>query len=124
MATSLKLSNTADGKRVTFTWGADGNPVFDDSAGELVLSLLNEGAWWADRVGKRQSKIGTVKTRDALTPGRLVQYARDALQPAIDDKRLRSVDPSASASGSGYVLRVAYVTGSGVSGEVSQPLGV
>jgi len=122
MPRNLKLSNAPDGKHVTFTWGADGNPVFDDNEAECVLSLLMERPWFSDPAGKRQSKIMDVKSVDASTPGLLETRARDALQPAIDDKRLKSVSPVAIPSGLGYELRVGYVTGRGVRGEVSVPL--
>lgn len=124
MPRNLKLANAPDGKRVTFTWGADGNPVFDDSEAECVLSLLMEKPWISDPAGKRQSKIMDVKSIDASTPGLLESRARDALQPAIDDRRLKSVDPVVTRLGLGYELRVKYVTGRGASGEVAVPLSV
>ena len=124
MPANLKLANTTDGKRVTFSWGSDGNPQWDDAQSECVLSLLNELPWFADRVGKRQSKLPTVKTIDANTASKLQQFARDALQPAIDDGRLRSVAPRVATSGSGYVITVSYVTAAGVSSSVSKNLSV
>jgi phage gp46-like protein len=108
--------------RVTAQW-VNGNPVFDDSMSEVVLSLLVElPGWFADHQKKRQSKLSTVKTVDSSTQGKIEQYARDALQPAIDDRRLRSVAPAAMPNGLGFILTVAYVTGTGKASSVSVPL--
>lgn len=119
----LKLVDAGNG-RVTVEW-QNGNPIFDDSQAEAVLSLLMEPAgWFGDRSKKRRTLIPTVKARDASTPQRLEQYARDALQPAIDDGRLASVTPKVTPSSTGYVLAVGYVTGGGAEGSVSIPLKV
>lgn len=119
----LALVDAGNGK-LTVKWDATGNPAFDDSQGETVFSLLMESPWFGDRQKKRRSKISTIKTNDSSTPGRLVQYAKDALQPAIDDGRLKSIVPSVQRSGSGYLLAISYVTGSGKQSAISIPLSV
>ena len=119
----LALADNGKGK-LTFAWGADGNPKFDDSQVETVMSLLLESPWFGDRAKKRRTLIPTVKTKDASTPGRLAQYARDALQPAIDDGRIKSMAPTVEPSGIGYSLRVSYVTGTGKQASVNLPLSV
>lgn len=121
--TQLALVDAGNG-RVTIQW-AHGNPVFDDSQDETVLSLLVESpGWFGDRAKKRRSLLPSVKTRDSSTPSKIEQYARDTLQPAIDDGRLRSVTPTATALPSGYQLTVQYVTGDGKTGAVTVPLTV
>ena len=118
---SLSLANTGTGK-VTMQW-VNGNPVFDDSQQEAVMSLLIEPAgWYGDTGKKRRTQIPTIKTKDASTVGNLISYAKDALQPLIDDGRLLSADPSVNTSGSGYTLKVNYVTSSGKRYAVSVPL--
>lgn len=109
----LALADAGNG-RVTVRWSG-GNPVFDDDQRETVLSLLLESpGWFGDSGRKRRSQIPTVTTKDAATPGRLAQYAKDALQPAIDDGRLRSVDSvDVQPAGSGYLVVVGYTTGTG-----------
>ncbi len=110
---NLALRDAGNGKLTPY-WGPDGNPVYDDSEAELVFSLLCELAgWFADQQKVRQSKLPTIKSKDAQTGKLIEQYALDALQPGIDSGRLRSVSPSASPSGSGYLLTVNYVTASG-----------
>jgi phage gp46-like protein len=116
----LALTSAGNG-RVTVQWSG-GNPVFDDSAGEVVLSLLLEGPWFGDRAKKRRSRLPTVKTNDSSAPGRIVEYAKDAIQPAIADGRIQGITPSVQPSGSGYLLTVAYVTRNGVAGSISVPL--
>ncbi len=113
----------ASNGKVTVQWDVTGNPVFDDSQTETVLSLLLElPGWYADTLKKRQSKLSTVKTKDSSTKGRLEEYARDALQPAIDDGRLQSVSPVATPSGSGYQLAVSWVTAAGKAYSLPTPL--
>lgn len=119
----LALANTGTGK-VTMQW-VNGNPLFDDSQQEAVFSLLMEPAgWFGDSSKKRRTQIPTIKTKDASTPDKLIEYAKDALRPLIDDGRLLSVTPSVSPSGLGYLLRVDYVTGSGKRYAVTVPLSV
>jgi phage gp46-like protein len=121
---NLALTDAGNG-RVTVVWGADGNPVFDDALGEVVFSLLLETAgWFGDHGGKRRTLLPTVKVRDSSTPGKLEEYARDALQVAIDDGRLRSVSPTVQPSGLGFLLTVAYVTSAGRESSVTVPLTV
>ena len=110
--------------KLTVQW-VNGNPAFDDAESEAVFSLLMEPAgWYGDKAKKRRTLIPTIKTKDGGTAGRLEQYARDALQPLIDDGRLRSVDVTVAESGSGYMAAVAYVTGRGKTGALSVPLSV
>lgn len=120
MALQLALTDAGNG-RVTVKW-ANGSPLYDDSQDETVLSLLMESPWFGDRMKKRRSLLRTVKTNDGGTPGQLVEYARDALQPAIDDGRLASVDPVVTPSGNGYNLTVRYTTASGLASSVTVPL--
>ena len=108
--------------RLTIDWGADGNPKFNDDQADLVMSLLFESPWFGDRAGKRRSLIATIDSKDPSTPGRLEQYALDALQPAIDDGRLRSVNASARPIGNGYSLTVTYITRTGRPGSQSVAL--
>jgi len=122
VGSGFALVDAGNGK-VTVSW-VGGNPAFDDSQGETVFSLLMESAWFGDRQKKRRSRLSTIKTRDSSTPGRIVEYARDALQPAIDDGRLTSVSPSVVPTTTGYLLTVAYVTGSGKQAAVTMPLSV
>lgn len=120
---NLKLTDAGNG-RVTVAW-VNGNPVFDDAQAEAVFSLLMEpDGWFGDRAKKRRTLIPTIRSRDAGTPGRLIQYARDAVQPLIDDGRLQSVEPSVTPTANGYTVTVAYVTGGGQQASVTVPLKV
>lgn len=119
----LALGNAGNGK-VGIAWDATGNPAMGDDQSETVFSLLLERPWWGDPSGKRRSQLPDVKSRDAGTGGKIEQYARDALQPAIDDGRLQSVTPTAQAVTGGYILRLEYVTGAGRPVSLTVPLSV
>ncbi len=99
--------------RLTLDWDATGNPKFNNDEAELIYSLLLESPWFGDPTGKRRSLVPTVKTKDASTPGRLKQYAEDAMQPGIQDGRLRSAIAIVVPAANGYQLTIDYVTADG-----------
>lgn len=122
--TGLTLVNATNGK-VTVTWDSTGNPAFDDSQAETVFSLLIEPAgWFGDRNGKRTTLLPTVNLKDSSTKGKLEEYSQAALQPAVQDGRLRSDTAEAVPNGSGYLIKVGYVTGAGKQHAVTVPLSV
>lgn len=119
----LKLVNNGTGK-LTAEFDATGNPAFNDDQAETVFSLLMESPWFGDRKNKRRSLLPTVKSKDSSTQGKIGQYAKDALQPAIDDGRILSLTTDVQPSGIGFLLRVTYVTSDGRPNAVDVPLSV
>jgi phage gp46-like protein len=109
-----------------FEWDDSGNPGFSDNMSHLVLSLLLEyrGQYWADPTGRRGSLLHTVKNDTSTTQQRILSFAREALQPAVNDGRLYSIDVKAERLGQGkYQVSVYWVTPKGARGVTILPLG-
>lgn len=112
---------------MTPVWGANGDLVFDDTENETVLSLLLERPGWAaDSEGRRVSRLSLVKIGGAATASQLENYAREALQVAVDSGRILGgddlrVEVRQLAQGS-YSIVVDYVTASGRSGRITHTI--
>lgn len=99
----LRLRSLPSGQ-TDLIWGADGNPVFDNSESYRVTSLLVSliGQWWADSTGKRGSRLSEVKNdRKSLTISQVESYCLQALQPAADDGFISNVSAACTRLGSG-----------------------
>ena len=72
--------------KIDYSWGTDGNPVFDDTKAFAVASLVvqRRGQWISDRLGTRGSEIYKVRNDTRAAPSKLASYALDALQPMLD----------------------------------------
>jgi phage gp46-like protein len=103
---------------LSFDWGTDGEPKFDDTEAHRVLSLLVEHrpsppsnpGYWADATGKRGSLLYTLTEVKRATPSQAEGYAVDALQKAVDDNAIL-LDPAnvtAKRTANGMSLSVIY----------------
>ncbi len=102
--------------RCNFAWDESGDVVFDGSEEHAVLSVLLEhlAAWWADTNGTHGSQLHTLKEMRRATPSQAEAYAREALQPLVDQRRIQQVTAQASrAPGGGLRLDVAWQTPGG-----------
>lgn len=124
MAQNFAFKNNGAG-RLTFDV-VRGNPARDDRQTQLIMSLLMEQPWWGDEKQSRRSRLRTVRTDDASTKSRLESYSVTALQPAIDDGRLRSVEPIATRDNStgAWSLKIKYISAAGKPELIDVPLGV
>jgi phage gp46-like protein len=88
----IAIAPNLNNGRQGFAW-ADGDVVFDDTLEHEVLSRLVEwrGRWWADSRGTHGSRLFTIKHLSASTTSDAEAYAREALQPMVDAKRLTIV---------------------------------
>lgn len=98
-------------------WGADGNPLFDDTEVYAVNSLLDSrvGEWFADASGKRGSRIHEIRDdRGNITISRLESAVLAALQPLSNAGRIYELTTKAANLGGGrYLVRVNWKTRSG-----------
>jgi phage gp46-like protein len=98
--------------RYDFRFDDTSNPAFTDSDEHLVLSLLMEyqAKYWADTTGKRGSRLHTVKNARSDTERELEAIVHEALDPAVADGRLRSVESvTATTRASGrYDIEILY----------------
>jgi phage gp46-like protein len=114
--------------RYTFDWASDGNPRFTDSEEYAVLSALHMrlGQWWADTQGNIGSRLYTVTTEQVGTTEQIKAFAFEALQPMVEEGRLRSgaaLRANCLRLGPGrYHLAVFYVTVAGRDGSVTLAL--
>ena len=103
-----------------------GNPVFADDGSHMVLSLLLEyrGLWWFDSTGSRGSNLYLIKHDLATTASDIKAAADIALQPAIDDGRLRTVTTKCVRKGPGrFELSVNWVMPDQTTGFVPLTIG-
>jgi phage gp46-like protein len=108
-------------------WDDSGNPIFDDTGEDLVLSLLLEyrGKYWADTTsGRRGSTLYLITQDTSATASQMMQAVDLALQLAVDDGRLVSFTRTAQRQGPGrYKLTVNWVLPNGVKGSTPIALG-
>lgn len=89
------------------------NPTTGDLSGQRITTLANAvylrlqtplGTWWAEpTLGSRLHELQ--REKDLPRIGQLArQYARQALQPLVDDGRATAIDVSVSQPGNGRLL--------------------
>lgn len=114
--------NPANGKAIP-VWSS-GNMAFTDDMAEVILSLLLEdesGTTAGRRVGPSLLSV-RLDTVDA--PAQLENYARQRLQLALDDGRLKSVEVSSQRVDRGKIsVGVAYIDRAGRRDLITVPLG-
>ncbi|PTQ68135.1 phage GP46 family protein [Pseudomonas sp. GV071] len=102
-----------------------------DLSGERIRSLANAvylrlktplGSYWADvSMGSRLHELARAK--DLARIGKLAtQYAEQALQPLLDDRRATSVQVTAQQPHDGWLLLVVEVVDAGGSPQVFKHL--
>lgn len=109
------VRNNATG-RFDVLLDASGNPVWTDSQEHTVMSLLLEfeGGYIFDQTGKRGSRLRRIVQDKASTAADLRAAILDALDPAIQDGRIRNVVPTVTKLGPGrYKCAVKYQNRSG-----------
>lgn len=89
----VALSRNPNTGRMNLQW-VNGDVVFDDTCEHEVMSRLVEkrATWWADEAGTHGSRIYTITHIDASTQSDADAYAREALQPMVDAKRIEIVN--------------------------------
>jgi hypothetical protein len=116
------LRNPTTGTFDSFDWDASGNPTFDDSDEHVVLSSINEEAYWANP--RRASKLMRVTLDRTGTDAQLRSAAEGALKYALDQGLIRSADVAVVKRGPGsYSVRIGYRSRSGHQRNVRLPIG-
>lgn len=102
MASDLALTarNPKTG-RFGFAWDPKTKDVvFDESEMHAVMSQLTSARaqWWADTTGTQGSDIKKITHITASTTSDAIAYARQALQPLVDQKRITVNDVQTSTT--------------------------
>jgi hypothetical protein len=106
------LRNPASGAFDSFDWDSTDNPAFDDSDQHTVLSCLLERSYWANP--RRASRLLDIKLDVTGTQAAIQSACEEALQPALDDRLIRSAEVEVQRRGPGsYSVAVRYRNRSG-----------
>lgn len=113
-----------DPATLRFPIAANGEIEGDASHASEVLFLLRLRKGSAAAYPEWGSELHKITTLDARAPTMAERYATAAVQPMIDDGRVKSVTPKATIVGQVLVLVVNYVDAAGTRGLVTVKLGV
>jgi len=83
--------------RIDYAFGADGNPIWDNTKAFAVASLVvQQRGKWIQGDENRGSEVYTVRNDTRAAPSKLENYARDGIQPLVDSSEITGPNGSAS----------------------------